>query len=165
MGFAELLREPRRQVTVRDDGPVGQSPTAGLGRVEDLIERVQRQPPLPPVPHRVGDLAPLPAPPDLRGRRGVGIGDDIGVGINNRGVVPDFGMNNRQLSAADAESVTACTLTPIWQLPTLPSAPEYIRATPGESEPSLGKPTSSIANASGPIAFSVHCATRRRTST
>jgi hypothetical protein len=30
-------------------------------------------------------------------------------------------------------------------LPRLPRAPHYIRATPGESYPSLGKPVSSIA--------------------
>ena len=40
--------------------------------------------------------------------------------------------------------MTACTLTPIWQFPTLPSDPEYIRATPGESVPSFGNPVSSI---------------------
>jgi len=37
----------------------------------------------------------------------------------------DFGMNRRQSIAADAQSVTACTLTPIWQFPTFPSDPEY----------------------------------------
>jgi len=56
----------------------------------------------------------------------------------------DSGRNSRQSIAADAQSVTACTLTPTWQFPTLPSVPEYIRATPGESDPSLGKPVSSI---------------------
>ena len=53
-------------------------------------------------------------------------------------------MNNAQLIAAEAQSVTACTLTPTWQFPTLPSAPEYMRATPGESDPFLGKPLSSM---------------------
>ena len=43
-------------------------------------------------------------------------------------------------TAAEAQSVTACTLTPIWQFLRLPSAPQYIRATPGEVVPSLGKP-------------------------
>jgi hypothetical protein len=56
----------------------------------------------------------------------------------------DFGRNSRQSIAADAQSVTACTLTPIWQLPTFPKVPEYIRATPGESAPSLGNPLSSM---------------------
>ena len=56
----------------------------------------------------------------------------------------DFGRNSAQLIAADAVSVTACTLTPIWQFPTFPNVPEYILATPGESEPSLGKPLSSM---------------------
>ncbi len=56
----------------------------------------------------------------------------------------DCGMNNRQLIAAEAQSVTACTLTPIWQFPTFPNAPEYMRATPGESGPFLGKPLSSM---------------------
>jgi hypothetical protein len=41
------------------------------------------------------------------------------------------GRNNRQDSGQDAVSVTAQTLTPTWQLPTLPSVPEYCRATPG----------------------------------
>jgi hypothetical protein len=53
------------------------------------------------------------------------------------------GRNSRQLIAAEAQSVTACTLTPIWQFPTFPNVPEYMRATPGESRPSLGKPLSS----------------------
>jgi hypothetical protein len=59
------------------------------------------------------------------------------------------GRNNCQSIAAEAQSVTACTLTPIWQFPTLPSVPEYMRATPGESTPSLAKPLSSITYASG----------------
>lgn len=45
--------------------------------------------------------------------------------------------------------MTACTLTPIWQLATLPSVPEYCRATHGEPFPSLGKPVSSITHAVG----------------
>jgi hypothetical protein len=43
----------------------------------------------------------------------------------------DFGRNSSQLIAADALSVTACTLTPIWQFPTFPNVPDYILATPG----------------------------------
>ena len=35
--------------------------------------------------------------------------------------------------------------TATWQLPTLPSAPQYWRCTPTESVPCFGKPVSSIA--------------------
>lgn len=38
------------------------------------------------------------------------------------------GRNRRQASGQEAVSVAAWTLTPIWQLPTLPRAPEYWRA-------------------------------------
>src|SRR3954452_16360136 len=61
------------------------------------------------------------------------------------------GRNNRQFSGQDAASVTAQIETPIWQLPTLPSVPEYCRATPGEALPSLGNPVSSTTQASGSI--------------
>src|SRR5262245_35316340 len=44
----------------------------------------------------------------------------------------DSGRNNRQSSGHDAVSVTAWTLTPIWQFATRPRVPEYWRATPGE---------------------------------
>ena len=74
-----------------------------------------------------------------------------------------FGRNNRQSIAADAQSVTACTLTPTWQFPTLPSDPEYMRATPGESAPSFGNPVSSTTKARGPMNSSAHRATRPRT--
>jgi hypothetical protein len=40
------------------------------------------------------------------------------------------------------------TLTPIWQLPTLPSVPEYCRATQGDAVPSLANPVSSTTSAS-----------------
>jgi hypothetical protein len=56
----------------------------------------------------------------------------------------EAGRNNCQSIAAEAQSATACTLTPIWQFPTFPSIPEYIRATPDESAPSLAKPLSSM---------------------
>jgi len=72
-------------------------------------------------------------------------------------------MNSRQSTAVEARSVTRCTLTPIWQLPVLPNAPLYIRATPGESSPSLGKPTSSSTQASGRIVCCAHSASRWRT--
>src|SRR2546423_1330428 len=44
----------------------------------------------------------------------------------------EAGQNSRQFAATDAASVTSCTLTPIWQLPVLPSVPQYCRATHGE---------------------------------
>jgi len=47
--------------------------------------------------------------------------------------------------------VAACTLTAIWQFPTLPNVPEYCRATPAELSPSLAKPVSSITHARGSI--------------
>ena len=77
------------------------------------------------MPDLVGDLAPRPASPDLRGL------------VRRRSVVvssQDSGRTAASSIATDAASVTACTLTPIWQFPTLPSVPEYIRATPGESD-------------------------------
>jgi hypothetical protein len=78
----------------------------------------------------------------------------------------DSGRKSRQLTAADAQSVAACTLTPIWQFPVLPSAPQYIRATPGELAPSLGNPvSSSTINARGSTNSAAQPASRRRTST
>jgi hypothetical protein len=59
--------------------------------------------------------------------------------------------------------VTAQTLTPIWQLPTLPSVPEYCRATPGEAVPAFGKPVSSTTHASGSITSIALRASRSRT--
>ena len=58
------------------------------------------------------------------------------------------GQNSRQSAADDACSFTRCTLTAIWQLATLPSVPEYCRATHGEAVPSLGNPVSSTTSAS-----------------
>jgi hypothetical protein len=72
-------------------------------------------------------------------------------------------MNSRQSKAADAWSVTACTLTSIWQLPTLPKVPEYCRATPGEDVPYLGNPVSSITHATGATTSWIRAASRRRT--
>ena len=77
----------------------------------------------------------------------------------------DSGRKSRQLTAAEAQSVAACTLTPIWQFPVLPSAPQYIRATPGELAPSLGNPVSSTINACGSTNSAAQPANRRRTST
>jgi hypothetical protein len=53
--------------------------------------------------------------------------------------------------------------TPIWQLATLPSVPEYCRATPGEAAPSLGKPVSSTTQASGGTTSMARRASRART--
>ena len=58
------------------------------------------------------------------------------------------GQNSRQSAAHDACSPARCTLTPIWQLATLPSVPEYCRATHGDAVPSFGKPVSSTTSAS-----------------
>jgi hypothetical protein len=73
------------------------------------------------------------------------------------------GTNSRQSSGQEAVSVTAETDTPIWQFATLPSVPEYCRATPGEAVPSLGKPVSSTTHASGPITSIARRASRSRT--
>ena len=56
----------------------------------------------------------------------------------------DSGTNSAQLIGTDAASVSAWTLTPICQFATFPSVPEYKRATPGESDPSVGNPLSSV---------------------
>ncbi|CAM5656611.1 hypothetical protein GCM10010343_34250 [Streptomyces avidinii] len=61
-------------------------------------------------------------------------------------------------------SEAAWTLTPIWQLPTLPNVPEYWRATPGEAVPSLGKPVSSTTHTSGRTTATARQASRARTS-
>jgi hypothetical protein len=54
-------------------------------------------------------------------------------------------------------------LTPTWQLATLPSVPEYWRATPTEALPNLGKPVSSTIQASGSTAAVIWVASRWRT--
>ena len=75
------------------------------------------------------------------------------------------GQNSRQSAAHDARSFTRCTLTPIWQLPTLPSVPEYCRATHGDAVPSLANPVSSTTSASTGWAEANHRATFHRTAT
>lgn len=70
------------------------------------------------------------------------------------------GINNRQSTGHDATSVTRFRLTPIWQLVTLPAAPVYCRATPGDAVPHLSQPVSSTAHAAGPIASSIRDARR-----
>src|SRR6266542_3665105 len=62
-----------------------------------------------------------------------------------------LGKYSRQLIGQLAWSVAACTLTPTWQLATLPSAPQYCGATPTEWRPNFGKPVSSITHAAGAI--------------
>jgi len=59
--------------------------------------------------------------------------------------------------------VTGLTDTPSWQLPVLPSVPEYWRCTPTECSPSLGKPVSSIVHTVGASAPTSRSARRRRT--
>jgi hypothetical protein len=54
--------------------------------------------------------------------------------------------------------------TPIWQLPTLPSVPEYWRLTPGERLPSFGNPVSSSTHASTSISGHTRSPTARTTS-
>src|SRR4051812_4727024 len=73
------------------------------------------------------------------------------------------GRNSRQFSGQDAPSMTAQIETATWQLPTLPSVPEYCRATPGEAVPSLTKPVSSTTQASGAITATARRASRSRT--
>jgi hypothetical protein len=74
-------------------------------------------------------------------------------------------MNSRQSIGHDAPSVTALTDTPIWQLPTFPSAPQYWRATPTDILPCLGNPVSSITHAAGAIPSHMRRANARRTAT
>ena len=73
------------------------------------------------------------------------------------------GQNSRQSAAHEARSFTRCTLTPTWQLPVLPSVPEYCRATHGDASPSFGKPVSSTTSAPAGCAAANHRATFRRT--
>jgi hypothetical protein len=75
----------------------------------------------------------------------------------------EAGQNSRQFAASDAVSVTAWTLTPIWQFPVLPRVPEYCRATHGDATPSFGNPVSSTTYALGSIAPTAHRATLPRT--
>jgi hypothetical protein len=75
-------------------------------------------------------------------------GPGPGNRVGQRGVIPGLRANSRQSAVYEARSLTRCTLTPIWQLPILPSVPEYCRATHGEAVPSQGKPVSSAASAS-----------------
>jgi len=79
------------------------------------------------------------------------------------GASQDSGTNSRQSSGQLACSVTALTDTPSWQLAVLPSVPEYWRCTPTEWSPSLGKPVSSTAHATGSSAPTSRVASRRRT--
>src|SRR3954447_15486185 len=64
----------------------------------------------------------------------------VASGVAARASSQRSGTNSRQFSGQEAVSVTAETDTPTWQLPTLPSVPEYCRATLGEAAPSLTNP-------------------------
>jgi hypothetical protein len=56
--------------------------------------------------------------------------------------------------------VTALIDTPSWQLPILPSAPQYCLATPIDLSPNLEKPVSSITHASDSISLVILTAKR-----
>ena len=77
---------------------------------------------------------------------------------------PLLGQVRAQPNGTVPFAPTACTDTPSWQLPILPSVPEYCRLTPGESLPSLGKPVSSSTHASTSISGATRSATARTTS-
>lgn len=70
-------------------------------------------------------------------------------GLVNGLVVPRRREKQPPSRGHDAVSVTAWTLTPIWQFATLPTVPEYCLATPAELLPSFGKPVSSTTHATG----------------
>ena len=104
--------------------------------------------------------------PDVLGDAGAGATARIAAassGVIAPASSQPAGRNSRQDSGQEAASVTACTETPIWQLPTLPSVPEYCRATPGEAVPSLTNPGSSTTHATGSITSTARAASRRRT--
>jgi hypothetical protein len=88
--------------------------------------------------HLVGDLALGAAPDDLRG--------DVRVDacIRGRGLVPGGRQEQPLVDRRRGPVGHRVHADPIWQFPTLPNVPEYMRATPGESDPSLGKPLSSM---------------------
>src|SRR5205085_2020984 len=118
-----------------------------------LIEHVQRQPPLGPVSLLIRNGRAGPPGPD---RRRVLRGGRLPV-------IPAGRQEQPPVQGQEAVSVTAQIDTPIWQLPTLPSVPEYCRATPGEAVPSLTKPVSSTTHACGAITSIARRASRCRT--
>ncbi len=93
------------------------APPAAPGPVAKLVEHVQGQ-----LPRR--------AMADRFWR--VGLAAPLGV------VVPLLGQNSRQSIGQLAWSVAAYTLTPTWQLATLPSAPQSCGATPTDQRPNFG---------------------------
>jgi hypothetical protein len=107
----------------------------------ELIQHVQHQPPLGPVPHPLGQLT---------GRPPVG-------------VVPALGQEQPPVQRAARLVGDGVDRHPSWQLAVLPSVPEYCRCTPTECSPSLGKPVSSTAHATGANAVAMTSASRRRT--
>ena len=76
-------------------------------------------------------------------------------------VAPLLRQIQRQPSGNVPRAPTACTLTVIWQLPILPSVPEYWRFTPGECLPSLTIPVSSTTHAKTPISGATRSAHAR----
>jgi hypothetical protein len=74
------------------------------------------------VAHLIGNLASGPTALDLS--------DDIGIGhVAGRGVIP--GLRHEQLPVDRRRGPVGHRVhaDPIWQLPTFPNVPEYIRAT------------------------------------
>lgn len=148
--FNELAAELRDAAVARIGHDRSGRHALGAG---GLVEHVQRQAPLLPVSHPPVDLGSVATTPDVLSR----------FGILGGVIVPVGGQEQVPGSAAEAQSVAACRLTPTWQLPVLPSAPQYLLA-PGESTPSLGKPVSSSTNVRGARNCSAQPAKRLRTS-
>jgi hypothetical protein len=114
-----------------------QAPGAGL------IDHVQHQLPLGPVPHPLGQVA---------GRPPLGI------------LIPGLGQEQPPVQrAAGRLGDGVDRYAPSWQLAVLPSVPQYWRCTPTEWSPSLGKPVSSTAHAVGCSSATSRSARRRRT--
>src|SRR5690606_7115033 len=130
-----------RVVAVAGVGHHRGRPQSPLGQ---LVEHLHRQHPLRAIPFRVRDATPGTPPSDLHA-----------AASSARASSQLSGTNSRQFTAAEAVSVTMCTLTPTWQLVTLPAVPVYCRATHGDRLPSLSNPVSSITHAIGPT---VRCA-------
>ena len=141
----------------RRAGPAGRGDLlqhAPAARPGHFIEHLQCQPPLPGMPDAIRDAGLLAAAARPgRGRR-----------VIQRRVIPALRAEQPPVRRARDVLVHArCTLTPIWQLPVLPSVPEYCRATHGDALPSLGKPVSSITSASTGQLAANHRATFART--
>src|SRR5215468_4708491 len=118
-----------------------------------LLDHLQRQPPLLRMTNLAGDSRPLTAP------RRAGRGNRI----IQRPVVPAFRAEQPPVRRARGTLVHQVHAHPTWQLPILPSVPEYCRATHGDAFPSFGKPVSSTTSASTGSLAANHRATFRRT--